>query len=61
MRKIGLKGFRVVQTRSGKKVLERIPFYGRDSSARIRMRKSKKATPVRPAFAGLVGKGEGSA
>ena len=41
-----LKGYRV--TRKGSKViLEPIPCYGLDSSARIRQRKSKKQRVVR--------------
>lgn len=45
-RKFGLKGYRVVQNGRGGAVLERVPFYGRDASAKIRARKSKKSRPV---------------
>ena len=46
MCKIGAKGFRVVQDGKGKATLERIPFYGRDASAKIRGKKSKKVRVV---------------
>jgi hypothetical protein len=53
-----IKGFKVHQDGRGKVTLERIAFYGRDSSAKIRARKSKKATPVRQGVLGLHWKGE---
>lgn len=41
-----LKGYRVTRRKDGRVVLERIPFYGRDASTKIRMRKSRKVRPA---------------
>ena len=46
MRKIGVRGFKVVQDKNGKSTLERIPFYGRDASAKIRGKNSKKVRVI---------------
>lgn len=51
-----LKGFHVVkETKDGKTVvtLRRIQFYGRDTSAQIRMKKSKAVKAVHGGFAAL--------
>lgn len=45
-RRSNLKGYRVIQDGRGNVTVERIPFYGRDCSQRIRSRKSKKSRPV---------------
>jgi hypothetical protein len=42
-----LKGFKVSKTKSGKTVLEPIPCYGKDVSARIRARTSKRVRVVK--------------
>jgi hypothetical protein len=47
MRRTHLKGFKVSKTKSGKTVLEPIDCYGRDVSAKIRMRNSRKQRVVR--------------
>ena len=51
-----LKGFRAVQEmKDGKLVVsvERVPFYGRDASARIRQKKSKKQSVKHSGVAAL--------
>lgn len=58
MRSIRTRGYRVIQEFiNGKNVIrmEKIPFYGRDASAKIRARKSKKTRPVTAGFVGLHG------
>jgi hypothetical protein len=59
MRSTRIKGFKVKQDGRGKVTLERIAFYGRDSSAKIRARKSKKAKPIKQGVLGLFFKREG--
>ena len=59
MRKIGAKGFKVVQDKNGKATLERIPFYGMDRSKKLRGRNSKKSKVVRPSPDHLWGKKNG--
>lgn len=51
-----LKGYRVVQKTENGKIkitMERIPFYGLDSSAKIKKRKSKRVRVQRPQLVGL--------
>jgi hypothetical protein len=48
-RRTSIKGYRVSKTKSGKTILEPIPCYGRDVSAKIRMRNSRKQRVVRRA------------
>lgn len=52
-----VKGYRVVQKPGPdgklKVTMERVPFYGRDSSAKIRMRNSKRVKVQHPMLAGL--------
>ena len=59
MRSTRIKGFKVKQDGRGKVTLERIAFYGRDSSAKIRARKSKKSKPIKQGVLGLFYKREG--
>lgn len=50
------KGYRVVQKMEGGKLkitLERLPFYGRNASQRIRERTSKKTRAVHPGLDAL--------
>lgn len=49
MRKSSIKGYKVSKTKSGKTVLEPIATYGRDVSARIRERTSKRVRVARRA------------
>ena len=52
----GVKGFRVVQKMENGKLkvtLERLPFYGRDASVRIRQRNSKRVRVQKPQMSGL--------
>jgi hypothetical protein len=39
MRLVKLKGFKVTKSKSGKTILEPIPCYGKDASARIAAKK----------------------
>lgn len=48
-RRSRLKGFRVSKTKTGKTVLEPIPAYGKDVSARLRERNSKRVSVTRRA------------
>lgn len=50
-----LKGFREVpkQDGSGRVTLERIPYFAKDASAKIRQKKSKKRRVVAGGFAAL--------
>lgn len=47
MRQSKVKGYKVSKTKSGKTVLEPIACYGRDVSAKIRMRNSKRVRVVK--------------
>jgi len=47
MRLVKLKGFKVTKSKSGKTILEPIPCYGKDASARIRERNSKRVRVVK--------------
>jgi len=46
-RRASIKGYKVSKSKSGKTILEPIPGYGRDASAKIRARKSTKQRVVR--------------
>lgn len=48
-----VRGYKVKQDGRGKVTLERVKFYCRDASARLRASKSKKATPVKQGVLGL--------
>ena len=56
MRKIGVRGFKVVQDSRGKATLEPIPMYGKTVSQKAQARKSKAVKVVRPASDHLWGK-----
>lgn len=47
MRLVKLKGFKVTKSKSGETILEPIPYYGKDVSARIRARTSKRVRVVK--------------
>lgn len=59
MRGTRIKGFKVKQDGRGKVTLERIAFYGRDHSAKLRAKNSKKAKPISQGVLGLFYKREG--
>jgi len=42
-----LKGYKVSKSKSGKTILEPVACYGRDVSAKIRMRNSKRVRVVK--------------
>jgi len=46
-RKSNIKGFKVTKTKTGRTVLEPIACYGKDVSAKIRMRNSKRVRVTR--------------
>lgn len=50
-----LKGFRqrIKQDGTGKVTIERVPYFGLDTSAKIRRKKSKKTRPISAGLAGL--------
>lgn len=46
-RRANIKGYKVSKSKSGKTILEPIPCYGKDVSARIRARTSKRVRVVK--------------
>lgn len=46
-RRTSIKGYKVSKSKSGKTILEPVACYGRDVSAKIRMRNSKRVRVTR--------------